>query len=190
MRMLVAHASAHGSTQGIAERIARRLRAEGLDTDCRPADEVAVLAHYDAVVLGSAVHTMRWLPEARRFALDHAAELRTLPTWLFSVSSVGDQESMLAPGAARVLRSLRGETREIQALRAALRPREHRNFAGAIARGDWSTAGSVFLRLMGGRYGDHRNWPAIDAWAGDIAHQLRAAGATDIRASRGRGSAG
>jgi menaquinone-dependent protoporphyrinogen oxidase len=175
MRVLVAHASAHGSTRGIAERIARRLRAEGLDTDCRRADAVTALAHYDAVVLGSAVHNMRWLPEARRFALDHAAELRARPTWLFSVSSVGDQESMLAPGPARVLRALRGDTQEIRALRAALRPREHRNFAGAIARADWSTAGSVFLRLMGGRYGDHRNWPVIDAWAADTAHHLRSA---------------
>jgi hypothetical protein len=25
---------------------------------------------------------------------------------------------------------------------------------------------------MGGRYGDHRNWPAIDAWADLIAAQL------------------
>jgi menaquinone-dependent protoporphyrinogen oxidase len=174
MRVLIAHASAHGSTRGIAERIARGLRGEGLEADCSPAGEVAGLAPYDAVVVGSAVHSMRWLPEARRFALEHAGELRARPTWLFSVSSLGDEESMLAPGAARVLRALGGDTKEIRALRAAVRPREHRNFAGAIARTDWSRAGSVFLRLMGGRYGDHRNWPAVDAWATAIAAALRA----------------
>jgi hypothetical protein len=26
-------------------------------------------------------------------------------------------------------------------------------------------ADNVFLRLFGGRYGDHRDWAAIDRWA-------------------------
>jgi menaquinone-dependent protoporphyrinogen oxidase len=69
---------------------------------------------------------------------------------------------------------MKKETPELAALRSAIDPREHRNFAGAIARTDWSAAGSAFLRIMGGRYGDHRNWPAIDDWAGGIAADLAA----------------
>jgi menaquinone-dependent protoporphyrinogen oxidase len=49
----------------------------------------------------------------------------------------------------------------------------NRNFAGAIARSHWPAIGRAFFRATGGRYGDHRNWPAIDAWADLIAAQLR-----------------
>ena len=73
-----------------------------------------------------------------------------------------------------MLRAMKKETPEITALRSAIHPREHRNFAGAVARTDWSAAGSAFLRIMGGRYGDHRNWRAIDDWAASIAADLAA----------------
>ena len=33
-------------------------------------------------------------------------------------------------------------------------------------------ASRIFLHLAGGRYGDFRDWPAIDAWALEIADQL------------------
>ena len=35
-------------------------------------------------------------------------------------------------------------------------------------------AGRIFLHLAGGRYGDFRDWPAIDGWAVEIADQLDA----------------
>ncbi len=47
-------------------------------------------------------------------------------------------------------------------------------FAGAVARSHWPATGRAFFRATGGRYGDHRNWPAIDAWADRIAAQLHA----------------
>jgi menaquinone-dependent protoporphyrinogen oxidase len=70
------------------------------------------------------------------------------------------------------LRALRKETAEITQMRPRLHPREHRNFAGAITRSHWSATGRAFFPATGGRYGDHRNWPAIDAWADLIATQL------------------
>jgi menaquinone-dependent protoporphyrinogen oxidase len=175
MIVLIAFATCHGSTQGVAERIGQRIQASGITAEVHPVSEVTDLGRYDAVVLGSAIHNMKWLPEASRFAQREAAALRERPTWLFSVSSIGDQESMLSPRVARVLRAMKKETPEITALRSAIHPHEHRNFAGAIARTDWSAAGSVFLRIMGGRYGDHRNWTAIDTWAASIAADLAAA---------------
>jgi len=170
--VLVAYATCHGSTEGIAARIGHRLQAGGLEVDVRAVGEVDALDGYDAVVLGSAVHDMKWLPEARDFAQRHAIGLRQRATWLFTVSSVGDQESFLAPSVARVMRAMRKPPPEVAALRSAVRPRDHRNFAGAIARSDWSAAGDAFLRIMGGRYGDHRSWTAIDEWATSIAAQL------------------
>ena len=63
-RVLVSYATAVGSTAGIAERIADVLRTAGRDVVCRPADPDLDLAGFDALVMGSAVHDMAWLPSA------------------------------------------------------------------------------------------------------------------------------
>lgn len=175
MIVLIAYATCHGSTQGVAERIGRQVQASGLHAEVRPVSDITGLARYDAVILGSAIHNTRWLPEASEFARRNASLLRRLPTWLFSVSSLGDHESMFPPRVARVLRAVKKETGEIAALRSAIQPREHRNFAGAIARTDWNATGNAFLRVLGGRYGDHRDWSAIDDWAAGIVSELAAA---------------
>jgi menaquinone-dependent protoporphyrinogen oxidase len=67
---------------------------------------------------------------------------------------------------------MRGETHEIADLRYAIRPEDHRNFAGSIAKSDWPAFGRIVFRLMRGRYGDYRNWLAIDDWGVDIAATL------------------
>lgn len=169
MEVLVAYATTYGSTRGVAERIAKRLQRRGIAVDARPMADGVVAVRYDAFVLGSAIHAGKWLPEGRRFLDRNAAVLRERPVWLFSVSTLGDEDSMFAPSAARLLRGLRKETPEIGAFRTAIAPRAHRNFAGAIARSHWPASGRVLFRVMGGSYGDHRNWPAIDAWSDSIA---------------------
>ena len=39
---------------------------------------------FDAVVVGSAVYSMRWMPEATAFILAHRLALSERPVWLFS----------------------------------------------------------------------------------------------------------
>ena len=178
MAVLVAYATDHGSTRGIAVRIADRLRQRGIDAEAYAVTEVPEVSGYAAVVLGSAIHGGKWLPEARQFADRYAAPLRERPVWLFSVSTLGDEESMFPARIANRLRAMRKETQEITQLRRLLLSREHRDFAGAIERAHWSATGRAFFRATGGRYGDHRNWPAIDAWADLIASQLARRGAS------------
>ena len=55
MNVLVGYASMHGSTRGVAERIASRLGERGLGAEVRSFDDVADAAGYDAFVLGSAL---------------------------------------------------------------------------------------------------------------------------------------
>jgi len=172
MVVLVAYATGHGSTRGIAVRIADRLRQRSVDARACAVADVLEVSSYEAVVLGSAIHGGKWLPEARQFAVRNAAPLRERPVWLFSVSTLGDEESMFPPRVANRLRGLRKETPEMTQMCRLLHPREHRNFAGAITRSHWPAIGRAFFRVTGGRYGDHRNWPAIDAWADLIASQL------------------
>jgi menaquinone-dependent protoporphyrinogen oxidase len=62
------------------------------------------------------------------------------------------------------------------------RARGHRFFGGIVEMSGVPLWGKAFWRLFGGRPGDHRDWPAIEAWAGEIAAALpgvRAAGGPD-----------
>src|SRR5688572_30165563 len=90
-RVLVGYATRHGSTQGVAERIAGTLQSHGVQVDLRRVDEVEAVARYDAVVFGSPVYDGRWVPEGDAFVRDNLAALAVRAVWLFSVGSFGDR---------------------------------------------------------------------------------------------------
>ncbi|HEX7699190.1 MAG TPA: flavodoxin domain-containing protein [Kofleriaceae bacterium] len=174
-KILVGYASAHGSTKGIAEAIGARLIKAGLRADVRSIDEVGSIEAYDALVIGSAVHDRKWLPPAATFIRSHAAELSRHPLWLFSVGSLGETSSFFGARAGRLLQRMRKgrDAEEMADFRKVVGPRAHRNFAGAIETSHWSAVGGFFLKLLGGRFGDHRDWRDIDAWADGITRELR-----------------
>ena len=107
MRVLVAHASAHGSTAEIATRLASALAQAGPDVDVKAVADVASLSGYDAAVIGSAIHDGAWLADAQTFLAEHKAALAKRPTWLFSVSSVGATSSAYGSFGTAVQRRLR-----------------------------------------------------------------------------------
>jgi menaquinone-dependent protoporphyrinogen oxidase len=89
MTVLVAYASKHGSTQGIAERIAEKLRQLGKQAEARLMDAVTDLSSYEAFVIGSAVYYGSWLKEAAEWVHGHQAVLASHPVWLFSAGPLG-----------------------------------------------------------------------------------------------------
>lgn len=168
MKVLVAYATAHGSTHQVADAIGRRLGAAGFDVTVRAAGDVADAASFDAVVLGSALHNGRWLTPAA----DLAAELRRLPArplWMFSVCTVGDTSSFLGPRVSQRARRNRPLPAAVEASGAP-----HRFFAGVIAKDHWNFLGRWFFVLARGRYGDRRDWSDIEAWSEMIAAALTA----------------
>jgi menaquinone-dependent protoporphyrinogen oxidase len=165
--VLVAYASRHGSTRGVAERVAARLAEHGGRVHVRPVDQVDDLDGYDAVVFGGPVYNGAWLPEAERFVCANVDELAGGPVWLFSVGAFGDRKRVFGP-------LMKKEPKGIAGIRQALHPRDYRVFAGVIDRHQWPVASRLFYRALGGRLGDNRDWPEIDAWAGRIAHELQA----------------
>jgi menaquinone-dependent protoporphyrinogen oxidase len=172
-RILVAYASAHGSTRRIADEIAAPLVRAGATVEVLPVDDVRSSPDsYDACIVGSAVHGMEWLPAAIAFVEQHAASLATRPVWLFSVSSVGDTTSVFGPRVAGLMRRLRSEPKTIPRLRTVVHPLGHRNFAGVIERSHWDLAGHLFLRAFGGRYGDHLDHEDIARWADAVAARV------------------
>jgi len=175
MHVLVAYASRHGATRGIAERIADTLRAAGLDAEARPAAEVKRAAGYDAFVIGSAAYMFHWLKEATGFVRRNRAVLAGKPVWLFSSGPLGT-EPLDAEGRDQKVAAV---PKEIAELRQVVNARDHRVFFGAYERDRKPIGlGERFVSLMPAARdalpgGDFRDWPEIEAWAAGIARDLR-----------------
>jgi menaquinone-dependent protoporphyrinogen oxidase len=165
-RVIVAYATRAGSTRGVAERIAGRLRSCGLEVDAVPAAELGGETRFDALVIGSAVFGGRWMPEAEQLVAKIAPGVAGRPVWLFSVGTFGDEGRILGALARR-------EPGNIAELRALVHARDYRVFAGVIARAQWPLWSRLFARAFGVRVGDNRNWSQIDAFGDAIARELR-----------------
>ncbi len=176
MDVLVAYATAHGSTAGVARHIGQRLSAAGYQVAIRPTTEIADISPYSAAVVGSAIHNGHWLKSGADLIEQNQVFLRERPVWLFSVSSLGDHSGAFADPMNRWLRKMRKEPTQIAGFRAAINPRDHRNFTGAIEPSHWSWWGRLVFRIFGGRFGDHRDWPDIDRWSDRIIEELGRAG--------------
>jgi menaquinone-dependent protoporphyrinogen oxidase len=186
MLVLVAYASRHGATRGIAERLAWRLEQCGLEVTVRPVETADALAEYDAFVIGSAAYATHWIRDATKFVRRNLSVLANRPVWLFSSGPLGT-ETVDAKGRD-VLRA--SEPHEFVEFADAIKPVDERIFYGAYDPdaepiGLIERIGAHFTRLPAIRAalpaGDFRDWPQIEAWADGIARDLlegRAATAT------------
>ena len=161
MTVLVAYASKHGSTQGIAERIAEKLRQLGIQAEARPLDEVSDPGNYEAFVIGSAIYYGSWLKEATEWVHHHQAVLAQHPVWLFSVGPLGTE-----------VQDAEQQPKEMAEFQQAIKPREQRIFFGALDPSRLSFAERVMVKAVRAPEGDFRDWEAIDAWAANIARNL------------------
>ena len=174
MKVLVAYASRHGATVGIAERIAGTLRAAGLEAEARPVTSVPDLAGYDACVIGGAAYLFHWLKQAASFVRRHRGGLQAMPVWLFSSGPLGS-EPVDAQGRDQKTASIPRELPELAQLVGA---REYRIFFGAYQRDRKLIGlGERLVALMPAARdalpeGDFRDWDEIDAWAREIAASL------------------
>lgn len=161
LRVLVAYSSKNRSTAEIASWIGEGLRDRGLDPDVAPAEEVADITPYDAVVLGSAVYIGRWRRAASKFARHHRHRLSRVPVWLFS-------SGPLDPSATA------GEVPPpVQVARLARRlgVEEHCTFGGRLTDG---AGGFLAGQMLGeGMGGDFRDQQQVRSWGRDIASRLR-----------------
>lgn len=171
MTVLVVYASRHGATAGIADRIAGRLVDDGATVESRRVDEVETLNDYDAVVFGAPVYDQSWPPEANAFVAAHRDALSARPLWLFSVGTFGDTKWVIGPMTHKEPKGIAGISTDLQ-------PNEYRVFQGVIRKHQWPFWSRLFFHAFGGRFGDHRDWKTIDAWADRIAAAL-----TDLRST-------
>lgn len=181
---LIVHASRHGATTGIAERIAEVLRAGEIEVTVAAAGDRPDPSAFDACVVGSGVYMGSWLKDGIEFLEENGARLRTRPTWLFSSGPLpgstkapaGEDPYDGALGPADGPGS--GGRKKIEALAEFIGVREHRVFQGAFDPNDPPRAMSERLaRMMPGikdvlPEGDFREWDIIDAWATKLAAEI------------------
>jgi len=174
-KVLVAYASRHGSTQGIAERVAASLQANGVEATALSVEDVRNADGYDGYVIGSAVYAAHWLGPVKSFVHRNRASLKRHPVWLFSSGPLSNEPSELAGASPRDIADVE---REIDA-------RGHTVFAGAWQR-DARPIGlleNLMSVIPAAREAlpaaDCRDWAAIDGFATSVAGELELALQTD-----------
>jgi menaquinone-dependent protoporphyrinogen oxidase len=134
---------------------------------------VSGVEQYDAYVIGAGAYMGGWLKEAGQFVRGNRELLVTKPVWLFSSGPIGTET--VDKSGRDVLEATR--PREFDEFDEVIYPRGTRVFFGAFD----PTAPPVGLaekvmsltparRAMPS--GDFRDWPAIEAWADEIARAL------------------
>ncbi len=161
MAVLVAYASKHGATEGIARRIAEKLRQLGKEAEARSMETIADINGYDAFVIGSAIYYGSWLKEATEWVRHHQAVLAQRPVWLFGSGPLGSEVKDDEP--------LPKEMTEFQ---QTIKPRDERIFFGALEADHMSFGERIVSKVVRAPEGDFRDWEAIDAWAASIAQAL------------------
>jgi menaquinone-dependent protoporphyrinogen oxidase len=162
-KVLVACASKMGSTAEIADALAERLTAAGLDVDRRAVDGIRDVDAYQAVVLGSAVYLGRWRHEAVAFLRRFARDLARRPVWLFQSGPLDEsteREDIPLPG-------------RVAPHADAIGVRGFVTFGGRIDAEH--PAGFAAKRMVDAGLGkDFRDFDRVRAWADAIATELGA----------------
>ena len=178
MTVLVGYSSKYGATEGIAERIAAALNTAGVQAEARPVADVNDPSGYDAFVIGAAAYLGSWRKDATRFVHRHLELLAGRPVWLFSSGPLGTERTD-AEGRDMLTQA---EPKQFAEFRERISPRGTQVFYGAMdttkLRGRDRLVGKMPAVEKILPNGDFRDWPAIDAWAQGIAHELTESRAT------------
>ncbi len=172
MKVLIAYATAHGSTAEVAERMGEIFEKNDITVDVKNVENIQSIEGYDAYVIGTAVHAGTWLPQAHKFMEDFEEDLAKKPAFCW-VTCIRVLESR---GYDWVLNNYMPpwllNTLNIQGLTA---------FAGKLALDEVSMdeEWTLALKYDGQRSardhnGDFRDWSIIQDWSENVAQKINA----------------
>ena len=169
-KILVAYASMHGSTGGIAQAVGQVLCEAGAGVDVRLIKNVQDLSPYQGFVLGSAVRSDAWLPEAKRFVEENRSVLAGFPTAYFlaclTLSKPGPETERKARS---FLDPVINDVPEVRPVDLGL-------FGGVLDFSKFSIGMKAVMKYKMWanevEEGDYRNWEAIRAWTAGLAGRL------------------
>lgn len=189
-RILVTYATMAGSTAEVAAAVAEEIRRSGAQVDLVPLEAVADVDVYDGVVVGGPM-IMGWHRGATRFLKKHRKSFERIPLAVFILAmsltkinsdltsgvQIDVDENLEKPPAVEgrlsfrerytrlenYLRPILGATKPVKPVRIAV-------FGGRLEFGRLKWWAILFAALIIGAIpGDRRNWPAIRAWAAELA---------------------
>jgi menaquinone-dependent protoporphyrinogen oxidase len=168
-KILVTFATRYGSTQQVAEAIAKTLRERGLAVDLEPMRQVRTLEGYRAVVLGAPLYIGAWHKEALNFLSRYQEALASRPVAVFALGPLHDDEGE-RQGAREQL------TKELGKF-PWFAPVAQEMFGGKydpnkLNFGDKLIASLPASPLHNVPASDVRDWTAIRAWADSLVAKL------------------
>jgi menaquinone-dependent protoporphyrinogen oxidase len=152
-RILVAYASKHGSTEEVARAIGRHLRKAGHHVDIRKAAVVTDVDPYDGVIIGGSLYMGRWHADARKFLRRHRAALEGRTLAAFALGPLTNEESKVADSCKQLRNAL---------THLDVHPSCVTVFGGVV---DPQKLPFPLSRMA---HTDARDWPEIEAWAGEV----------------------
>ena len=170
LKYLVAYESNCGSTAGVASTIGDVMCRRGAAVDVRYIKNITDISEYAGVVIGSAVKTASWYPEAILFVKDHQDYLKKIPVVYFL--------TCLALYSDTQQNRERAQSYFNPVLKAVpeVKPRAMEAFAGAL---DYSKLNMVVRMVMKSKMekqgvpeGDFRDFQKIESWAGNTVFKL------------------
>lgn len=171
MKILIAYASAHGSTKEIAAFIGRLFSAYNVEATVANVTDINSVDGYDAYVLGSAIHGGLWLQEMCNFTDHFARQLASKPSffWITCIRALetdGYEHALKYYVDHNTLQAL--NVRDVAVFTGKLN-------TDAITRQEqWYLVSNYDGRMTAGNINnDFRDWQAIAAWAISIAKDLQ-----------------
>ncbi|KAL2071491.1 hypothetical protein VTL71DRAFT_12726 [Oculimacula yallundae] len=164
MKILITYATKTGTARSIAERIQARIIAAGAGSAIiEPVEARPSVDDFDAIIIGSCIHTGSWIKQGKKFVTKHATALHDnpKPTWAFSVGMPPENKF---------------ETEEKDVgdwLSKRIRIQGHKLFWGRVAKEDMGGCFNFFFTCFGLKYEDKRDWAAMDEWADGISESLK-----------------
>ncbi|MBI1256687.1 MAG: hypothetical protein GC204_04395 [Chloroflexi bacterium] len=170
MKILVAYASAHGSTKEVAEFIGRLLHAYGPEVTVANVSDIRSVEGYDVFVLGSAIHASLWLQEMCTFVDQFEDKLAQKPLffWVSCIRSLENDGRAHARKYYFDYKTLDSfDLREVTVFNGKLD-------TSTITRAEqWFLVANYDGKLSTGNIKqDYRDWQTIAAWANHIADEL------------------
>jgi menaquinone-dependent protoporphyrinogen oxidase len=170
-RILVTYASRCGSTGGVAGAIAGTFCDQGASVDVLRVESVSDLTPYHGVVIGSAIRSDRWLPEAIDFVEQHGEALARIPVAYFlTCLTLAKNTKENRKRALGYLEPLCQKTSHVIPVDIGL-------FAGALEYGKLPFMVRIIMKMKmqnkGVEEGDYRDFKSIRSWAKGIAPALK-----------------
>ena len=162
-RVLVAYATRFGSTHEVASAIAHELNSVGLEAHPAEVNSALDPNDYDAFVIGSPLYGGKWMSTAGMFAAIKSEHMAGKPVALFSMGTMGVKRPEAATAEHKAfVDNLTDVAPKLNVVVDAV-------FNGYFARANLPFFLKLIDRIMPTPEGDHRDWPAIQAWAKSLA---------------------